>query len=263
VRLVASRHDACGAETRVRLPGAVPSRAVRRVVCDRCAEPYQPARVEDVVARPARKRSIPWRRLTLPVAALAVLGGLLLLQDGADSDSGGSTTDPPPVATAAAAGPERSDERVPRRPGDARLISESTFQLALPAGWERTVPSGGATFAAAAPGGDADVMLWVERDPNLDFAAFEQRSLDQLESLAGSAETVARNAGPTPGTTSITIAPSSVPDGAPNYEVLLRASENGAYWYYLATTSEPGAAAEAIAGVKLVQGSFIPRGGDR
>ena len=35
------------------------------------------------------------------------------------------------------------------------------------------------------------------------------------------------------------------PDGAPNYQVLLRASGNN--WYYLATTSQPGASAEAIA----------------
>ena len=30
---------------------------------------------------------------------------------------------------------------------DATLISESTFQLALPAGWKESAPSGGATFA--------------------------------------------------------------------------------------------------------------------
>ena len=37
----------------------------------------------------------------------------------------------------------------------------------------------------------------------------------------------------------------------------------GDYWYYLATTSQPGASAEATDGVDLVQGSFLPQGGAR
>jgi hypothetical protein len=40
VRVVRAAHDACGAETRIRLPGYLPPRAVRRVVCDRCHEPF-------------------------------------------------------------------------------------------------------------------------------------------------------------------------------------------------------------------------------
>src|SRR5688572_3475594 len=76
VRLVRSHHAACGGDTRVRLPRAVPARAVRRVVCGGCAQAYEPEQVEDVpVAAPAASpRSIPWRWLTLPVAAAAVVG---------------------------------------------------------------------------------------------------------------------------------------------------------------------------------------------
>jgi hypothetical protein len=201
----------------------------------------------------------------MPAAAAAVIGALLLIQGDDDSTETSGPAAAAPAQGQEAKGGPRGERRngTAAAPKDAQLISESTFQLALPAGWERTAPSGGATFAAVAPGGDADVMLWIERDPKLDFATFEQRSLAQLESLAGSAETVGRNPGPTAGTTSITIAPTSAPDGAPNYEVVLRASERGDYWYYLATTSQPGADPETIRGVELVQGSFLPQGSKR
>jgi hypothetical protein len=275
-RLVASRHDACGAETRVRLPQAVPSRAVRRVVCDRCSQPYKPAIVQDVVAdevvspRRAGGWRPGWRWLGLPVAAAAVIGVLLLVQGG---DEPGEST-PSPVAdqteatTEVAAERSRSANRAANgagagaagAPGDAQLISEATFQLALPADWEQATPSGGATFAATAPGGEADVMLWVEHDPKLDFSTFEARSLAQLESLAGSAGVVERNPGPTPATTSSTLAPTSAPNDAPNYEVVVGGGP-GDYWYYLATTSQSGASAEALDGIELVQGSFLPQGG--
>jgi hypothetical protein len=276
VRLVASRHDACGQETRVRLPRAVPSRAVRRVVCDRCAEPYQPATVEEIVpaAPPATRRgrsltSPSWQWLGLPVAAAVVLGVLLLVQDADDAGDatplpGDDQTQPAVEATTPArardGGNAAGGANGAAAARDAQLISEATFQLAMPAGWERTTPSGGATFAAVAPDGDADVMLWVEHDPKLDFATFETRSLAQLESLAGSAGVVERNPGPTPATTSSTLAPTSAPNDAPNYEVVVGGGP-GDYWYYLATTSQPGASAEALEGVELVQGSFLPQGG--
>ena len=258
VRQLSSRHDACDAETRVRLPRAVPARAVRRVVCQGCAQPYEPARVEDVPELAAgASRYVRW--VGPPIAALAVVGALYAVQGGGDDTASDRAI---PAPGPAAATDDRPAKREPRAraqvPGDAQLISESTFQLALPPGWERSTPSGGATFAAVAPGGAADAMLWIERDPKLDFASFEARSLAQLESLAGSAGVVERNPGPTPETTSITIAPTSAPPGAPNYEVLLRASGN--YWYYLATTSQPGAGAEVTDAVRVIQGSFLPQG---
>lgn len=262
VRVVACHHAACAGDTRVRLPEVVPARAVRRVTCQQCAQPYEPASVRVVAeeaAPPPRRgpRVAPpapsWRWLSLPVAAAAVVAALLVFRgDEADTES------PAPSAPATGGGNGAGGPAAPKAPKDAQLVRESTFQLALPEGWERTAPSGGATFAAVAPGGDADVMLWIERDPKLDFAAFEARSLDQLRSVAGSAGVVDRSAGPTPEATSVTIAPTSAPPGAPNYEVLLRA--DGDYWYYLATTTQVGAPQEVTEGVELVQGSFLPQG---
>ena len=53
VRVVDCHHPACAGDTRVRLPGVVPSRAVRRVVCQRCEQPYEPERVAVVSDRPS------------------------------------------------------------------------------------------------------------------------------------------------------------------------------------------------------------------
>ncbi len=144
-------------------------------------------------------------------------------------------------------------------PADAQLVSESTFSLALPAGWDRVKPAAGATFAAISPDGTADATLWIQNDPKLDLATFEAARSTQLETLAGSARVVERNVGPAVESSSITLAPENVPEGSPTYEVVLRGS--GDNWYYLATTHQAGAPAEAIAAVDLIQGSFLPFGG--
>jgi hypothetical protein len=206
-----------------------------------------------------------WRWLSMPVAALAVFVVLSSLQG----------SEPDPVSTgnevaASAVGPETSATKEERTggarraggattPGTAKLINEGTFSLALPKGWGRISPPGGATFAAIAPDGEADVTLWVNHDPKLDFPLFEATSLAQLETLAGSAEVVERNVGPSIDKSSIKIAPAEAPKGAPTYEVVLRGAGNN--WYYLATTVMPGAGKSATDGVELIQGSFIPFGG--
>jgi hypothetical protein len=284
---VTCHHAACDGQTRVRLPLVVPSRAVHRVFCERCAEPYEPTRVIDAPERKARMLSaIPlpsvsmpspampslslpspsWQWLGLLAAAVAMVGILLAVQGG-DGSGAPTVTASPQAASVAVDDPAarpagRGGGDNVKASGDATLVSESTFQLALPAGWKESAPSGGATFAAVAPDGDADVMLWVEQDRELDFATFESRSLAQLKSLAGSAGVVERNPGPTPETTTSVLAPTSAPSDAPNYEVLISGGPRN-YWYYLATTSQPGASAETTVAVKLLQGSFLPQGGGR
>ncbi len=285
MRLVAAHHDACDGDTRVSLPQAVPAQAVRRVICDRCSIAFAPAGVAELprpglhgIALPSlslpslqlpslslpefRRPFLPafeWRWVSLAVAAVAVIAILSVVRGGDESPApdapAAALADPAPTAAKRPGGREPSVVA-----GDAQMISESTFQLALPPGWERSAPSGGATFAAVAPDGGADVMLWIERDPKLDFATFEARSLTQLESIAGSSGVVRRNPGPTPETTTSVIAPTDAPDGAPNYEVLISGGPRD-QWYYLATTSQPGATAEATKGVEIVQGSFLPQGG--
>lgn len=109
VRVVRCRHEACGGETRVRVPGVLSSEAVRRVVCGSCrqafecggavnegvVEPASPSRavaaasqVEPVRASPgiavpgwlSDPDSRVWRYLSIPVAAAAVIGALALIQ---------------------------------------------------------------------------------------------------------------------------------------------------------------------------------------
>ena len=256
VRLLSAHHETCSATTRIRLPRAVPSRAVRRVVCERCDRPFEPASVVEqaISAAPAKRRISrdTWRWLGLPIAALAVLAVLYAVQ----RDEPAATPAAPAGAIGSGAG---EGQRAGRELADAQLVSESTFQVALPAGWERSTATGGATFAAKAPGGDADVTLWVERNAKLDFATFEARSLAQLETLAGSAHVVERRTGPTPGETSVLIAPTTAPTGAPHYEVLLRTS--GDNWFYLATTVQPEAAPTVSDETQLIRRSFLPLGG--
>ena len=289
-RVVEATHAGCVARTRVSLPAALPVRAVRRIFCAHCEQMCEAAAVSEVrpglgerirslvpslPALPMPSASVPasvgpfhadLRWLTLPVAAIAVFTVLSLL-------NGDDAPAPEPTSTAAAAKADRApahakgdakgaNGNAPAKaavPADAQLVSESTFTLALPAGWDRVNPAAGATFAAVSTDGTADATLWIQDNPQLDFAAFEASSLQQLETLAGSARVVERNVGPSVQASSITLAPKNVPAGSPTYEVVLRGS--GDRWYYLATTHQASAAADAIAGVDLIQGSFLPVGG--
>ncbi len=295
-RLVDSHHSECATTTRLRLPSVLPVAAVRRVVCANCTQTYDADWVAEVGAASSaagtavmaggfalpgginlptlNRPSLPSlpsldevdrRWLTLPVAALAVFAVLTLIR--------GDETAPsvPAPATAAKANDARvakvedrapahhGSAKAPAVPADAQLVSESTFSLAMPPGWDRVNPSSGATFGAVSSDGTADATLWIQNDPKLDMATFEANSLEQLSGLAGSAKVVDRELGPTAESTSITLAPAKASEGAPTYEVVLRSSGNN--WYYLATTSQATAPADAIAGVDLIQGSFLPVGG--
>jgi hypothetical protein len=103
VLVVRCSHLACGAETRIRLPGSFPASAVRRVVCAGCATPYETATVEELERKgagrfrtrrpkPATAQSAsaspgwldrpPGRRWTLiaiPIALAAVFAALVLI----------------------------------------------------------------------------------------------------------------------------------------------------------------------------------------
>jgi hypothetical protein len=291
-RLVESSHPGCSERTRVRLPAALPTRAVRRVVCDHCSETFDAVEVVEVqperkgfglplpkISLPARFPSRPAismpagfdaRWLSLPVAALAVFAALSLMRgDEPASQSvpaakAQSETQAKPVArdkgrTTGAKAAAAAAAKTPVVPADAQVVAESTFSLALPPGWDRVAPAAGATFAAVSPDSTADATLWIQSDPKLDMATFEANSLEQLEVLTGSAEVVDRKLGPTVESSSITLAPKNAPEGTPAVEVTLRGS--GANWFYLATTIQPGAGADAVAGAELIQGSFVAQGG--
>jgi hypothetical protein len=265
VRLVRCEHDACGAATRVRLPRVLHAKAVRRVVCEGCREPFECDDVLDLgVAWPARpsrtqvsgRRFSPegraWRYLSVPVAAAAVVGAMALIQGwGEPARHSGSS--------AASASAESAALEPPFKSGaDSYVVDESIFALALPPEWQRTDPPSGATFAAAPTRGGAEVTLWILSGPKLDFAAFESRSLAQLEALAGSAQVADRVTAPTDEGTVVTLAANSRP-GEPAYEVTLRVA--GAYRYFLATTVEPDAPREAVDGAELIHNSFVPVAG--
>jgi hypothetical protein len=298
VRVVAARHDRCGARTRVRLPAVIPADAVRRVRCAGCEAHYEADVVEEIdeldaveeansdsfeeaeaveefeeaeaveaASAAKRRRFAPsvrsWRWLSVPVGAAAVIGVLLLIQGGDPGSSAGTNG---PAAAKTGAKDEGGNGKAgaagapaSEAPPDARLVRGARFAMALPSGWERTQEPDGATFAAAAVDGDADATLWIEREPDLGLDAFATRSLEQLRSLAGSARVADRVNAPRPEGTIIRLA-ADPPEGEPRYEVTLRAA--GPYRYYLATTLQPEASRVAIDGVEIIHGSFIPeRGG--
>jgi hypothetical protein len=258
VRLVRCRHEACGASTRVRVPPALPARAVRRVVCESCRQPFVCDGVDDgVVAADSGGVSPLWKYLSIPVAAAVVIVALILIQGSGGDDQqqpGAAPTATPTTAapTAGGAGGAAADSG---SGSGGELVKGSSYTLALPDGWTQTDPQGGATFSAAPDGGGADATLWVKRDPGMSFSQFESQSLDQLRQVAGSAHVIGRTPAPTAEGTIVTLAADSPPN-APAYEVTLRVA--GPYRYYLATTVEANASSEAADGAELIQSSFVP-----
>jgi hypothetical protein len=196
-----------------------------------------------------------------------VVIGLLLIQGRSNGDSGGVPATAPSAAKPAAAATAGKDAAKGKSSvaksaaaKNAQVVAGSNFTLALPKGWQRVNPSGGATFAALDGDGAADATLWIKRDPKLDFATFESSSMNQLEQLGGSSKVISREQGPTVDQTVVTLG-TDAPKGAPDYQVVLRAS--GPYFYYLATTLQPDASSEAADGVDLIQHSLLPTGGSK
>lgn len=272
VRLVRCRHDACGTATRVRVPGALPARAVRRVVCEECHQPFEcedalDAGVESSAPTPAppsrlatarRWLSDPeshaWRYLSIPVAAAVVIVALILIQGSGGSDQPSSSqaaSEPAPSGSGTAGGGDRQAAGH----GGAQVVKGSSYTLAMPPDWTQSEPGNGATFAAAADGGGASATLWIQRDPNLSFPQFEAQSLAQLRGVAGNAHVADRTAAPTADGTIVTLA-ADAPQGAPAYEATLRVT--GPYRYYLATTVDPDASRTAVDGAELIRNSFVP-----
>lgn len=263
-RYVSARHDACGAETRVRLPESVPARAVRRLRCSGCEQEFDAAEVSE--ARRSRSPKLDpqgrgWKLASIPIAAVAVIAALIALQGGGDEPSvapiaPSQAGETPAADSAQGSGQATAGASKPSK--HTKLVRGSSYSLALPAGWERVAPPGGATFAAISADGDADATLWVDEDPKLDFPRFVDQSLEQLQGLAGSARIVGRVPAPTPEGTIVQLA-ADAPEGQPSYEVTLRAS--GPYRYYLATSVQPGSSVKTAHDAELIAGSFTPEAG--
>jgi hypothetical protein len=107
VRVVAARHEGCVEATRVRLPHAVPTRAVRRLVCAQCSRDFEPQAVQELPSREGLLDRIDpsspgWRIGSVLLAAAAVIGGLLLIRGGGDEEpSSPATTAATPAAPGA------------------------------------------------------------------------------------------------------------------------------------------------------------------
>lgn len=293
VRIVRRSHPECGAETRIRVPRALPEGTVHRVLCDGCRERFEadarkatevqetPDRGSALTDRASRlgavllataaalgarlgkvagavrgtigeraaalprpplpdiPRARLWAWASVPLAAVGVIAGLLLIQG----------ADPAP----APAGSSQSAAAT-----EAEFVEEPGYTLALPEGWKRTNPPDGAAFAAASSDGLADATLWIERAPNLSLGQFERRSLQQLAELGGEARVVDRVEGPTVESSIVelrTDAPIGGGVTAP-YRVTLRAA--GPFRHYFVTVTQPGADPDLLADAELMHGSLRP-----
>jgi hypothetical protein len=292
VHLVAARHPACGASTRIRLPGTLPTRAVRRLHCAGCGRDFDVLAVAEIGAEEAHATAPPrrpqpkpsraaapkpsrrprlsfdpqgtrWKLLSVPIAASFVIIGLLALRGTDESPT-------PTAATAAKPNAEKPAEKHSGKPNgkghersraskkdlkDAHLVAGVNYTLALPASWKRVDPPTGATFAAEAKDGGANATLWITEDRRLDFPTFVAQSMTQVESLAGSAHVVERVPAPTADDTIVRLA-ADAPEGQPSYEVTLRVA--GPYRFYLASSVDPDASREVKDGAALVTESFTP-----
>ena len=305
----------------MRVPRVLAASAVRRVVCDGCREPFDcEGALDDGVgeaaplaaaavaaerptpapqaegagaARPARSRmprwlsdpeSDAWRYLSIPIAAAAVIGALLLIQSLTDSAprSRSASTHAPGgskggAANAAGGGGAASADKG-ANPGQgssssnssnsqagsgaasggssasavngAEVITGPSYKITIPPGWHGTQPKSGATFAAAADDGTADASLFVRRDPGVSFSNFQSLSLAQAHQVADSVHVVKHAHGP-----GVELAAGPQP-GKPAYDVTLLAA--GPYRYYLATTVDPNASRVAVEGANIVHKSFVP-----
>lgn len=288
IREVRRAHGACGSETRIRLPRALPESAVRRVVCDSCRESFQVeppaddpavrgargfpapplglpgrlregrgafldgvadlhARLADSVASGRLSHGRLWAWASVPLAALGVVAGLLLLRG-----------DTPPPASAPVSEPLASDASA-----NARFVEGSGFSLALPTGWKEVEPPPRAAFAAESSDGSANATLWIERAPRLSLKRFERRSLVQLGELGGDPRVVDRVEGPTLESSLVELrADGPLEPGLPpaSYRVTLRGA--GELRHYFASVTEPGAGPVTVGGVELLHGSLRPEVGE-
>ena len=266
VRVVRCAHRACGAETRIRLPAALPAGAVHRVVCEGCHEPFDPPSGSGPAARfggiretaldlwdrildgrdavaerlGGIERAQLWTWASIPIAALAVVAGLALIQ-------GGSEDSEPALAV-----PKEA------RGGTAEYVRGAGFSLALPDGWKETDPPDGAAWSANSEDGLADATLWIEEDPDLSFDEFEQRSLSQLGEIGEDPRIVNRVEGPTVESTITELrADAPVADGVTvPVRVTLRGAGN--YRFYFITVPQPAAGPQVGADIETLHASLRP-----
>jgi hypothetical protein len=142
--------------------------------------------------------------------------------------------------------------------GTHPIVSKG-FSLSLPAGWERSKPPEGASFAASSGDGLATTTLWAEKAPGLGWDKFVAQSMENLDEI-GTHVRISDEVGGATNAARITELRAEVPlDGGVDaaYHVILRAS--GPYRYYLATSLQPGASPQLVADAELLGTSFRPQ----
>lgn len=191
-------------------------------------------------------RSLTWIGCAAAAAALAVT----LLPD-RTRDVGASRAEPvAPVG--APAEPAPAAARSSASQAGPEFLKTGGFSLPLPRGWRHAPGAPDAALTAVSADGLATTTLWIERQPDLGFAAFERNSLASLATLGDNARVVERTMAPRIEASSASLR-AEVPaagGGSTPYLVTLRAS--GPFRYRLATTIQPGASASLLSEAEVL-----------
>ena len=185
-------------------------------------------------------RSLTWIACAVAAAALAVT----LLPD-RTRDAGVSKAESvAPVRAHAEPAPVNARGSVGEN--GTEFLKTGGFSLPLPRGWSHAPGAPDAALTAVSADGLATTTLWIERQPDLAFGAFERNSLASLATLGENARVIERTVAPRIEASSASLraeVPAAGGSSSP-YLVTLRAS--GPYRYRLATTIQPGAPAPLI-----------------
>jgi len=298
VRLARAQHSTCGEATRIRLPGTLPARTVRRVVCDSCWQPYEcdaeRGEVEDLgchlfapprpdgdgalglghprpptfrLKRPRAPHWLSgpapdgraWRIGSVIVAAIAVIVVLSLIQrDGSDEPTGQSASSAPSAIPA----PSDQNGGGGRGAKDGPAASPHA-QLIDGSNYSLALPAG---WERTNPEGGSTFTA-TAADGTADATLWIQNdpSLDFPKFEARSLAQLTQLAGP-----AHVVSRQAAP--TPEGTVVHLATDNpagepsydvvlrvaGPYRYYLSTTVQPDAPSEAVEGAELIRNSFSP-----
>ncbi len=195
--------------------------------------------------------------VALVIAAVALVA-VTLPHGGQDDAAAGSPVEAGVIAPDAPAAPAEA-ARASEAPAEGKFLTAGGYSLPLPEGWKQTRRPPGAALAAVSADGLATTTLFIERRPDLDFHAFEQRSLRSLSILGADARVVERTTGrPLAASSAELRAEVPAGDGGTSpYLVTLRAS--GPYRYHLATALRPGASPRLMSDAEALGQHLRPR----
>ena len=301
MRVISARHDGCSKTTRVRIPEALPARAVRRVRCSGCSQEFETETIEELeeaAGKPPRRRlpgGIPgrlraalssvkmgnlptlplqriepsgsaWRLLSVPAAAALVIGGLLVIQ--------GSGSDPDSSAGAAPVLQAPAGNAATPPPSGIAATSATTgrgpakhTELVQGSSYHLILPEGWEKVDP--PGGATFAAVSADGDADVTLWIREDAKLDFLDFTERSREQLTSLTGSPPKTVEEVIAPTPeetivrlAADAPPDApQYGVLLRAAGPYHYSLSSSLQPDASRDTLEELELISNSLTPEAG--